>query len=103
MPAYAHDQYERGRHVMAETETDKSSAASSVEKGSSGKPHSIITYGINIAITTANPDENILDRRLKRAAVDSPNHRRKPIGSSTVDDTCAAASAHAHHHGARLK
>lgn len=70
MPAYAHDQYERGRHVMAETETDKSSAASSVEKGSSGKPHSIITYGINIAITTANPDENILDRRLKRAAVD---------------------------------
>ena len=46
---------------MAETETDKSSAASSVEKGSSGKPHSI---------TTANPDENILDRRLKRAAVD---------------------------------
>ena len=69
MPAYAHDQYERGRHVMAETETDKSSAASSVEK-SSGKPHSIITYGINIAITTANPDENILDRRLKRAAVD---------------------------------
>lgn len=61
MPAYAHDQYERGRHVMAETETVKSSAASSVEKGSSGKPHSIITYGINIAITTANPDENILD------------------------------------------
>lgn len=55
---------------MAETETDKSSAASSVEKGSSGKPHSIITYGINIAITTANPDENILDRRPKRAAVD---------------------------------
>ena len=48
MPAYAHDQYERGRHVMAETET----------------------YGINIAITTANPDENILDRRPKRAAVD---------------------------------
>lgn len=40
------------------------------KKGSSGKPHSIITYGINIAITTANPDENILDRRLKRAAVD---------------------------------
>ena len=55
MPAYAHDQYERGRHVMAETETDKSSAASSVEKGSSGKPHSIITYGINIAITTRIP------------------------------------------------
>ena len=55
---------------MAETETDKSSAASSVEKGSSGKPHSIITYGINIAITTANHNENILDRRLKRAAVD---------------------------------
>ena len=43
---------------------------SCVEKGSSGKPHSIMTYGINIAITTANPDENILDRRLKRAAVD---------------------------------
>ena len=76
---------------MAETETDKSSAASSVEKGSSGKPHSIITYGINIAITTANPDENILDRRLKRAAVDFAEgkhaglQRRSAAGHSVVE------------------
>ena len=70
MPAYAHDQYERGRHVMAETETDKSSAASSVEKGSTEKPLSMFTYGIKLAIRTANPEDNFLVRRLKRAAVD---------------------------------